>query len=134
MLLQQTSKYLMRVIPKKEPTLILDLAFLHAPSTRNPDLAAAAHDLRSPATLQALIHALFAQRYDNAKATLAQLLATQPDSDRAWLHFHPRAGNALSLAYGIPPPTQRITTFSPSPAKRSPLRSQPASVSSSPTR
>jgi hypothetical protein len=71
MLLQQTSKYLMRVIPKQEATLILDLTFLHAPHTRTPDLAAAAKDLRSTHTIESLIRALFAQRYDNAKATLA---------------------------------------------------------------
>ena len=31
MLLQQTSKYLMRVIPKKIATSILDLSFIHTP-------------------------------------------------------------------------------------------------------
>jgi CHAD domain-containing protein len=127
MLLQQTSKYLMRAISKKFPALILDLAFVH--DHQDPDFKAAALTLRTPQTLEALMKALFAQKYANAKATLAELLKSTGDTEEAWLHFHPRAGNALSITYGKTLITQQTSTFIRSASRRLLLPSHPASAS-----
>jgi hypothetical protein len=57
------------------------------------------------------MRALFVQKYANAKITLEELLKSTGNSEEAWLHFHPRAGNALSITYGIYSLTQPITIF-----------------------
>jgi hypothetical protein len=127
MLLQQTSKYLMRAIAKKFPTLILDIAFVY--NQQAPDFKAAALNLRTPQTLETLMRALFVQKYANAKATLAELLKSTGDAEEAWLHFHPRAGNALSISYGIYSLTQPITIFIRLDSRKLLLLSLPAFVS-----
>lgn len=99
MLLQQSSNFLMRAIPKQKKTYLLDLSFAwkQLPALNEEQ---AASSLRSLATLETLLQHLFVSKYENAKNTLEQLTKAFPKRAEMWLHFHPQAGNPLSLSYG----------------------------------
>lgn len=48
-----------------------------------------------------MIQDLLRQKYLAAAAKFKQLVDLYRNKEEAELHFHPQAGNALSLAYGI---------------------------------
>lgn len=98
MLLQQTSKYLMKAIPSKQKTNILDLSF--AWEKYELDEGKISANLRSLDSVDSLLKGLFVQKYNNAATTFAELSKSHKDKNVVWLHFHPQAGNALALSYG----------------------------------
>lgn len=57
-------------------------------------------NLSSLDTLDILMRRLFIARYENAKDTIAELIKKYSNKAEMLLHFHPQAGNALSLIYG----------------------------------
>jgi hypothetical protein len=71
MLLQQTSKYLMRVIGKQEKSKIIDLSFIWKPYPI--DEATIISNLRSIDTLETILKDLIIIRYANAKQTFENL-------------------------------------------------------------
>jgi hypothetical protein len=98
MLLQQTSKYLMKVIGKKNKTLILDLGFMHERPTVN--FEAIEGDLRNITHLEIMLQDLFRMKYHQAVAKTQELARLYQDKEQADLHFHAQAGNALALTFG----------------------------------
>jgi hypothetical protein len=98
MLLQQTSKYLMKTIPKKTKGKTLDLSFVHQQPEIN--LEALEENLRDINNAELLIQDLFRQRYLSAAQKIAELKQQYKEKEEAKLHFHSQAGNALALALG----------------------------------
>jgi len=67
-LLQQTSKYLMRTIGKKIKTKVLDLSFVH--EKVELDFDALEDNLREVSTVQLLLQDLLRVRYFSAENTM----------------------------------------------------------------
>ena len=71
MLLQQTSKYLMRTIGKKIKTKVLDLSFVH--EKVDIDFDVLEENLRNVATIQTLIQDLLRVKYFGAEQAMKNL-------------------------------------------------------------
>jgi hypothetical protein len=56
--------------------------------------------LRSLEAIEALLKDLLVVKYANAKQVFADLSKQHANKSDVWLHFHPQAGNSLSLSYG----------------------------------
>jgi acyl-CoA oxidase len=98
MLLQQTSKYVMKTIAKKAKTKILDLSFAWQALTIDEEKLQT--NLRSIDTLGTLLKGLLVAKYRNAEQTFEDIAKHSKDESEVWLHFHPQAGNSLALTYG----------------------------------
>jgi acyl-CoA oxidase len=115
MLLQQTSKYLMKAIAKKQKSTILDISFIWASTPFDEGKVEAS--LRSIESLDSLLKQLVVLRYKNAATTFEELSKTYANKHEVWLHFHPQAGNSLALSYGTLLAIQLTTSFILSPGK-----------------
>ena len=99
MLLQQTSKYLMRAIPNpKHKTSIIDLSF--ARNDGNVGFEKMIENPRDLNNLKAMVEDLFRIKYRNAEQKMTELKERYTEKEHIWYHFHPEAGNSLSLTYG----------------------------------
>lgn len=56
--------------------------------------------MRSLDTVEILIQDLLRNKHDNAKIVFDELSKKWKDKNEVWLHFHPQAGNSLSLTFG----------------------------------
>ena len=86
-LLQQTSKYLMRAIGKKFKTRVLDLTFVHEKSEVNLD--SIEDNLRNLSSIEAIVKDILRKRYHSAVQKMAELKTKFSDSEEIDLHFHP---------------------------------------------
>ena len=87
MLLQQTSKYLVKTITNKSPTKITDLAFVHQKSQIDPQTVE--EQLRNINTVELLLQDYFRAKYFAATAKSQELKKVFNSKEEVDYNFHP---------------------------------------------
>lgn len=95
MLLQQTSKYLLKQLKANKPTQLIDLSFVYQKKT-NIDLS----NLRNIDTIDQLLKDSFRSKYESCLSRIVELAKKHKDPADQWNYLQPHFANSLALSYG----------------------------------